>query len=565
MENIKSEGTQGQAVKSLTVPMTMLELGKFREAELMAEQYLLSNNEDAMGYLVLYASKVKSKNLHKYKKGDRIDYDVENTLYLYAEHREILKEFFLWGENTAIRNVLFYLQAYIKNASSAMMPINWSTEEGDTLADFCNIILNVLFSYNKKEFGELSYWMGNLLLRLGAYAQAKGFFLNASEQEYNVAESLLHVLFCEMQIRDESEFATCERFSVEMPEYINLLLAIGENREMLNKVNELVEQNQSQRDTVVEQRMIEENRKRYEKYGKKEMTPLHVLSIVFFWIFTGVSLFYFLFLYDDGLVWDTFVKLTPFGQFFIEGQIRVSLVTSTIVLILEQIIFLVVWCMPRYEDGIADTVRKRVFWIATHTSASFVAWYTMYGYALWFENWVGFFTVIVSLVFALILCAVIIFAFLGVGMSVHFMDTKLQTFAGGAWLRAYNREYVAIFFLSFGAFMVVMQKFDFLCLLVMAYFLVLGLYFLVVTIKNRYASLFMLANTETLVTRSERNIMISTESGTGLAYMIVAPAFALFFHLAGLPLFEHLVFDALVFLLGGVHFVFAFIAEKRYL
>ena len=47
MENYKAQGTATDSVSELTVPLKMLELAKFREAALMAEQYLRQNPEDA--------------------------------------------------------------------------------------------------------------------------------------------------------------------------------------------------------------------------------------------------------------------------------------------------------------------------------------------------------------------------------------------------------------------------------------------------------------------------------------------------------------------------------------
>ena len=63
MDNIKGQGTQADAVKSLSVPIKMLEMSKFREAEVMAEQYLRTHSDEGLAYLILYAAKVKSATM----------------------------------------------------------------------------------------------------------------------------------------------------------------------------------------------------------------------------------------------------------------------------------------------------------------------------------------------------------------------------------------------------------------------------------------------------------------------------------------------------------------------
>ena len=556
MENIKGQGTQASAVDSLSVPITMLELSKFREAELMAQEYVRTHAEDGMGYLVLYAAKVRSPILHKYKKGMPLGIDEDEfTFPLYVEHREFLESFFRYGENTVVRQTLFYMEEYLAHASI--------DGEGEKVADFFQMLTNTLYPYNQKEYSNWCFTLGKALLRLCAYEEAKDFFENAKATGKDTVECLLHILFCASNVEDEEEFRNGggDTFSTDMPEYINLLLAIGDDKNNLSRVLSLVEQRELSLEQYEQRRRRVERENRFKKYDKKKNTPLRILGIVLFWIASAISLFSFVFLYNDGAIWDIFRYLTPFGREDATGQIRISLVTSTVVLCIEQLAFILTVCFVADGERLAYTVRKYVFWFVTHTAASYGIWYVMYGYAHWFKNWLGFFNVIFTLILAITVSAILCGVFIGVGMNVPFFDTRTSTVAGGLWVRGYNREYLALLFLAFGGFLLLSNDITLPSILMMLVFLPFGLHFFAVSVKNRAIALFKLRFEYDLIDTTDKNAMISTEWTTGTVYIPLALIFAYAFSAWGFKFSAYITFCGALLVCGLIHLFFGLIAN----
>ena len=556
MENIKGQGTQASAVDSLSVPITMLELSKFREAELMAQEYVRTHAEDGMGYLVLYAAKVRSPILHKYKKGMPLNIDTEDSTFpLYVEHRELLEDFFRYGENTVVRQTLFYMKEYLAQATI--------DTEGENAADLFQILTNALYPYNQKEYSEWCFTLGKVLLHLCAYEEAKDFFENAKATGKDAVECLLHILFCASEVEDEDEFCNGngDIFSTDMPEYINLLLAIGDDKTALDRVLSLVEERERSCERHEQERIDLERENRFKKYDKKKNTPLRVLGIVLFWIASAISLFSFVFLYNDGAIWDIFCYLTPFGREDATGQIRVSLVTSTVVLCIEQLAFILTVCVVADGERLAYTVRKYVFWFVTHTAASYGVWYVMYGYAHWFKNWLGFFNVIFTLILAITVSAILCGVFVGVGMNVPFFDTRTSSVAGGLWVRGYNREYLALLFLAFGGFLLLNNDITLPSILMMLVFLPFGLHFFAVSVKNRAIALFKLRFEYDLIDTTDKNAMVSTEWTTGTVYIPLALILAYAFSAWGFKFSAYITFCGALLVCGLIHLFFGLIAN----
>ena len=252
MDMTKGQGAQAEEM-TLSALLKMLELSKFLTVETMCEQYLASHAEEGMAYLVMYAAKVKSATLHKFQKGDSVNCDFQETFPLYIEHRQLLKAFFRHGEHAQVANVLHYMKAYLLDAMKV-----WETEQElpSSKEDFCDfawMILNTMYSYDKTDFSELSLTFGKHLLTKRAFEEAKEFFENAKAQGADKAECLLHILYAAMKITSESEFITCKNFSMNMPEYINLIVAIGDNDALLQKVTTLAEENVKARTKPLEQ------------------------------------------------------------------------------------------------------------------------------------------------------------------------------------------------------------------------------------------------------------------------------------------------------------------------
>ncbi len=568
MENIKGQGTQTDAVKSLSVPLKMLELSKFREAEVMTEQYLRSHSDEGMAYLILYSAKVKSNVLYRYKKGDNFGCDPKETFPLFIEHRGVLENFLRYGENTAIANTLRYMKAYLTNAMIA-----WKNEDGmpSSKEDFCDLvwmILNLIHTYNKKEFADLAFAVGKFLLQKGAFDEAKEFFENAKAQGADGAECLYYILFAAMQITDESEFVSCERFSVEMPEYINLLLAIGDNTTLLQKVTNLAEENEKSRSFVVEKREREENERLYQKYTQKGNPALRILSIVLFWMFTAFSVIYFLFYYENGVVWDLFIHLSPFGREDVTGQIRVSLVTSTVILCLEMLFYFISFLAMLAEYPLAKTTRKYVFLTATHLLSSFVVWYVMYGYAHWFENWLGFFTVLITILLSVVLSGILLglFVWISSDFGDKNLDVPLETFRGRLWTRGYNRNFLAIFYIAFGIFMLnetSLSTVAFLDAIAFLFFALGGAYLLVTSLIYRIRALVMLDHRPELVNNQEKQIMVTTETVTGVTYISMTVALVILFSATGIAWSIHIGLDVTLLLSGIIHAILGTLSKNK--
>ena len=567
MENVKGQGTQAQAVTSLSVPIKMLEMSKFREAEVMTEQYLRTHSDEGFAYLILYAAKVKSAVLHKFKKGNSIGVDYKETFSLYVKHREIFENFLRHGEAMMIADVLRYMKEYLMKAMVALAHTKPSVKTED-IADLLWLVLNAIYSNSKNDFTNLAFAAGKYLLSIGAFEEAKEFFENAKGQGADEAECLLYILYATMGITDEKEFEYCENFSVEMPEYINLLLAIGDNATMLQKVTSLAEKNEKSRIFVVEKREREENERLYQKYTKKGNPALRVWSIVLFWILSAFSLFYFLFLYNDGAVWDLFVHFSPFGREDVTGQIRVSLVTSTVILCLEVLCFLITFVAVLQDTAAPQTIRQYVFFIVSHLLSSFVLWYLMYGYAHWFKNWLGFFNVIVTIPLSLVLAAVLygLTIWSATNWEEKFLVEKMETLRGKFWVRGYNRNLLATLYIPFGVFMLNatdFSKVEFLDIIALLFLLLGGAYLIVTSLIYRIRAFVTLDNRPELINYKEKQTMTSMETTTGFVCIGAVCILFIFFSATGMAWSIHIGLDITLLLSGAVHIILGAISKNK--
>lgn len=567
MENVKGQGTQAQAVTSLSVPIKMLEMSKFREAEVMTEQYLRTHSDEGFAYLILYAAKVKSAVLHKFKKGNSIGVDYKETFSLYVKHREIFENFLRHGEAMMIADVLRYMKEYLMKAMVALAHVKPSVKAED-IADLLWLVLNAIYSNSKNDFTTLAFAAGKYLLSIGAFEEAKEFFENAKGQGADEAECLLYILYATMGITDEKEFEYCENFSVEMPEYINLLLAIGDNATMLQKVTSLAEKNEKSRIFVVEKREREENERLYQKYTKKGNPALRVWSIVLFWILSAFSLFYFLFLYNDGAVWDLFVHFSPFGREDVTGQIRVSLVTSTVILCLEVLCFLITFVAVLQDTSAPQTIRQYAFYIVSNLLSSFVLWYLMYGYAHWFKNWLGFFNVIVTIPLSLVLAAVLygITIWIVTERSGSFLVEQMETLRGKFWVRGYNRNLLATLYIPFGVFMLNatdFSKVEFLDIIALLFLLLGGAYLIVTSLIYRIRAFVTLDNRPELINYKEKQTMTSMETTTGFVCIGAVCILFIFFSATGMAWSVHIGLDITLLLSGAVHIILGAISKNK--
>lgn len=570
MDTGKVQGSRAGEVGSLSAPMQMLRMEKFREAELMAEQYLRTHPEEGMAYLVLFSAKVKAQNLCNFTKGGAIPDEALGCFGLYVENRSILEDFFRYAEEEETQMVLAYFKAYIGRLSkeddydAGELP-----EDMADIGEFFGIVTNVLFSYDKSAFATLSYQAGMYLLDSFAFDEAKEFFESAKAQGADAGECLLRILFATLQVADEEEFVECDTFSVEMPEYINLLLAIGDNPDMLKKVTDLAEENEQSRFRVAERRKREENERMYQKYNKKGNPALRVLGTVLFWMFSAFSLVYFLFFYENGMVWDLFVHLSPFGREDVTGQIRVSLVTSTIVLCLEVLFYAISFPAMLSERPLAQTTRKHVFLIVVHLLSGFAVWYLMYGYAHWFKNWLGFFNVIASLVLSVIL-AVLLFgiaAMLSTEWSDTNIDERMETFRGKFWVRGYNRSLLALLYIPFGVFMLnqilssgTVKLLDSIALL---FFFIGGAYLVITSLVYRMRAFVTLANRPELIDYKEKSVMAKTEMVTGVIYIALTIALVIVFVATSTAWSFHIGLDATLLLSGLIHIIFGSLSKEK--
>ena len=227
--------------------------------------------------------------------------------------------------------------------------------------------------------------------------------------------------------------------------------------------------------------------------------------------------------------------------------------------------------LPEGAEGLeCKNVRKRVFWTFAHVLLSFGIWYVMYWYAHWFENWLGFFNVVVSLVLAFVAeCAHLgleLGVGLGVGAVMEFFNTKMEGFFGRIWVRGYNREYLAILYLSFASFLVLNPSYGqvhFLSVLTFAFFVVLGLLLFFKGIKMRADALIKFSDTHCFSDAGEIDTCITTELVTGAVYIVLAPALALAFAPWGYSWRMHIGLEALLLICGLIHLIIGLVARKK--
>ncbi len=449
MENYKAQGRGAEAVGELSVPIKLLSLGKFREAEVIAEQYLLSHADDPLAHLVAFAAHAKLKYLAPFvtAETDKISGDEYDMIDLLVAHRAEFFEFFRLAPREQGVASLKYFVAY---AEVLKAPSNWVGEvfskDIDGIEAWYSTLCSYMYTYLNERYAEYSFYVGSRFLFFKQYESARAYFENALEAGYNAVECRYHILFCAMKIRGKADFAQSDVFSVTMPEYINLLLALSDNEEEMTTLSAMAEETEK----AIQTRQKEGDKKHFCKPLLSSFPPAWRTAFKFaFWVLSIGFGLYFLFFLGGGAGWEFFVHLTPFMH-IPEGAsaMKISLIISTVA-----VVICFVMQLYGFADECATTARKKVLNLLLNFVFCFAVWYLGLAFAYWFRGLGGFWVVVLSILVNALVGFISIGCYAGLSeLRPGFFDKADDSLVYACWASGYNRMMVGFFYLCVGAY-----------------------------------------------------------------------------------------------------------------
>ena len=529
MGNVKGQGTGADTVRSLAMPLKLIENGKFREAELIIEQYVRSNPEDGVAYLAWFSAKVNSLTLPTFQAGsDWRTGEREDNLALYAEYHDIFAKFIEFASNAETVNALVFMKKYFECQLDTIASLRLSKGQREKVVALFDTVLGASASVGMEFYSEIALVMGNCLLRLSLFKEARGFFEEVTGARKS--ESLLRILFCALEVVNEEQFARSKRFSVEMPEYIKLLVSLEEDDTLYEEITQLIERNPKGK--KIEPKPVKKPQSKGAKkvgakkgasksgkgaasksasvkgvgkkqappvkakisltdiraaYEKRSGSPLSILALVLFWIaFTGAFV-YLIFFYREGAIWNAFIQFTPFGRPLEREESQVSIKISTAVIILLQAAIIVVVIFCRYK------LIQRIKVYSICTPIIFALWYI--GYVISQLPAYNVMTAsVVTCCFFFPSVAGVVAMLLG-GFQFHrvltsMKDVKFDSFRGEFFKKMYEKGLIAIPLLSSAVYMILGGMTSWYEILIFVAVLAGGGAIAFIAFKNRLMALF---------------------------------------------------------------------------
>lgn len=277
MANEKGQGTRGADVKNLQACYQLMLGGAMDDAGVLVESYLATHDIDAESAPITLAYVMRTVEVTKCIRGEKFEaqkIDIENALAkeawllssienLSTEEKEKLFDsympaaLYLMFDDDAVEGERLYafLQMLGENAKNVLYRVVQRGQhfakkfapllEKEGVTDYLLSALEPFYSVNKETYGRELLAFGREAVTAGCFESALVILDNASYHLKDLSECRFLELCATLGVKNEFEFLRAENFSKQMPEYINLLLAVSSDKKLTAHYTELAEKNLS--------------------------------------------------------------------------------------------------------------------------------------------------------------------------------------------------------------------------------------------------------------------------------------------------------------------------------
>lgn len=277
MANEKGQGTRGADVKNLQACYQLMLGGAMDDAGVLVESYLATHDIDAESAPITLAYVMRTVEVTKCIRGEKFEaqkIDIENALAkeawllssienLSTEEKEKLFDSYmptalcLMFDDDAVEGERLYafLQMLGENAKNVLYRVVQKGQhfakkfapllEKEGVTDYLLSALEPFYSVNKETYGRELLAFGREAVAAGCFESALVILDNASYHLKDLSECRFLELCATLGVKNEFEFLRAENFSKQMPEYINLLLAVSSDKKLTAYYTELAEKNLS--------------------------------------------------------------------------------------------------------------------------------------------------------------------------------------------------------------------------------------------------------------------------------------------------------------------------------
>ena len=252
--------------------------GAMDDAGILLENYLATHEMDAEVAPVMLAYVLRSVEVAKFLKNETYKaegVDIENakakkeTLFLAIEALEepqrvafyktylpeVVSALFL-AKNADGEQIYSFLKLFGEMAEEIAIGAFLSCGEAvggaflplfdkEEIYEFSMSVIDTVCRMDRALYGKIVFAFGRVATRMGYFEIAKTMLENAAPYVESLAECRFLELCVTLGVKNEKEFLSAENFSKQMPEYINLLVAIADDEALTRHYTELAEKNLS--------------------------------------------------------------------------------------------------------------------------------------------------------------------------------------------------------------------------------------------------------------------------------------------------------------------------------
>ncbi len=276
MANEKGQGTRGANIDVEAVYRLMLGEA-MDDAGVLLENYFATRDIDAQSAPIALAYAMRTVEVAKCLRGEKYEVKKIDVLLALEKKKEILSALEVLGEKEKAKlfgeympkllGILFEDQTteaeglydFLLLFGEGTKGMLYRAVQGgkrfakkfaplldrEEVLKFLLSVLEPLYSKNKELYGEELLSLGREAVEIGCFESARTILDNASYHLNDLAECRFLELCAALGVKNEFEFLRAENFSKQMPEYINLLLAVSSSKELTAHYTELAEKNLS--------------------------------------------------------------------------------------------------------------------------------------------------------------------------------------------------------------------------------------------------------------------------------------------------------------------------------
>ena len=277
MANEKEQGRQN-AEFNIETTYLLMRSGAIEDAGVLLENYLEMHPMDAEVAPVVLAYVLHTVEVTRFLKGEdyqpgkiHIEKAKEKRELLFGaldvlreDQRDAFYKTYLpevlcalfWEKDTSGDEMYSFLSLFSQIAKEIALPafLSYSESvarvflpcfENEEIYQFTMSVMDAVYRMDTALYGKVALAFGRVATELGDFSVAKAMLENASPFLESLAECRFLELCVALGARSEKEFLSAEGFSKQMPEYMNLLVAIAGDDALTKHYTELAEKNLS--------------------------------------------------------------------------------------------------------------------------------------------------------------------------------------------------------------------------------------------------------------------------------------------------------------------------------